>query len=85
MAAQPEIMFCVLEFHSKKSVIIVRQISEESSKGSSNSEFDQKVILKCVDTGSIRKGKSPGRPTMNAETNDRVQQDYQRFMFRQCP
>jgi hypothetical protein len=79
MASQPEKAFCVLEFHSTKSVITVqREFRRKFEKDPPAANSIRRWYKKFVGTGCICKGKSSGRPSTSAETIDRVRQAYQR-------
>jgi hypothetical protein len=73
MANQLEKAFCVLEFHSTKSVITVqREFRRNFEKDPPTANSIRKWYQKFVNTGCICKGKSSGRPSTSAETIDRV-------------
>jgi hypothetical protein len=79
MATQPEKAFCVLEFHSTKSVITVqREFRRKFKKDPPTANSIRKWYQKSVDTGCICKGKTSGRPSTSGETVDRVRHARQR-------
>jgi hypothetical protein len=69
MTTQSEKAFCVLEFHSTKSVITVqREFRKEFEKDPPTANSIRMWYKTFVDKGCICKGKSSGRPSTNAGT-----------------
>ena len=79
MASQQEKAFCVLRFEVSRSVITVqREFRARFRKDAPCRNNITRWYRQFVETGCLCKGKSPGRPRMSDDNNERVRQAFLR-------
>ena len=80
MAARGEKSFCVLEYHTSKSVVTVpRTFRAKYTKEPPTDETIRAWYKQFTETGCLRKQKSSGRPLTAEDDVERVWASFLRF------